>query len=131
MIERDVRLVVGYVAAIAGLGMLINATALVLKARGEEARPAHCPPRAWCGCYLAHFLGLHDRRLWLAREWARLGRATTPAPGAVVVWRHHVGQIVRVTAPGKAIVKSGNDGRRVRTRERSIRDAIAFRQVGA
>lgn len=47
--------------------------------------------------------------------------------GSIVVWRHHVGIIKRVTARGKAIVLSGNDGGRVRERERSTSGAIAFR----
>lgn len=95
-------------------------------------RPDGCPSRAWCGCFLGKHLGLNDRSLWLARNWARVGSAASgPAPGVVVVWPHHVGLIRSVTSPGRAIVLSGNDGRAVRTRERSLRGVIAYRNVGA
>lgn len=94
--------------------------------------PAGCPSRAWCGCYLSKHLGLNDRSLWLARNWARIGSpANGPSPGVVVVWPHHVGLIRQVTGPGRAIVLSGNDGRAVRERERSLRGVIAYRHVGA
>ena len=46
-----------------------------------------------------------------------------------VVWRHHVGVITGRSGSGW-IVKSGNDGNRVRERVRSISGAIAFRHVG-
>jgi hypothetical protein len=134
---RDIRLAVGYVCAIAALGAFINAAAIVMKAKGADRsvgvhRTFSDPrPSRWCGWWLRQKLGVKDRRYNLARAWAGLGRAATPAPGVVVVWRGHVGLIVRVTGQGKAVVKSGNDGGRVRERERSIRNAIAFRQVGA
>jgi hypothetical protein len=86
-------------------------------------------PRAWCGWWLGHHLGMPLRHLWLARNWASVGtRAGGPQIGAIVVWRHHVGIITGHSAKGW-IVKSGNDGRRVRERPRSIAGAIAFRRV--
>lgn len=95
---------------------------------GASGRPMGCPARAWCGCFLSHDLGIHRRDLWVARNWAKIGvPAGGPVAGAIVVWRHHVGVIKRVTSKGKAIVRSGNDGGRVRERERSISGAIAFR----
>jgi hypothetical protein len=94
--------------------------------------PAGCPSRAWCGCYLSKHLGLNDRSLWVARNWARIGSAASgPSPGVVVVWPHHVGLIRHVTGPGRAVILSGNDGRAVRERERSLRGVIAYRHVGA
>jgi hypothetical protein len=42
------------------------------------------------------------------------------------VWRHHVGKITGRTDSGW-LVKSGNDGRAVRERERSLRGVIAYR----
>lgn len=62
---------------------------------------------------------------------ARAGRyigmvAGGPAIGVIVVWWHHVGIITGRTAQGW-LVKSGNDGGRVRERVRSLRGAIAFR----
>jgi len=86
-------------------------------------------PRAWCGWWLGRHLGIGDRKLWLARNWASVGRsAGGPRLGAVVVWRHHVG-IITGRAGGKWVVKSGNDGHAVRERPRSVSGAIAFRAV--
>lgn len=98
----------------------------------HSARPAGCP-RAWCACWLAlHKYGRHVRRLWQARAWARVGRpASGPAPGVIVVYARgrggHVGKITRVIGPGRIVVISGNDGNRVRERERSTRGVIAYR----
>lgn len=96
----------------------------------REAKRAVGRPRAWCGWWLGHHLGMPLRHLWLARNWAGVGsNAGGPAPGVVVVWRHHVGIITGRNDKGW-IVKSGNDGRAVRERARSIAGAIAFRNVG-
>lgn len=93
-----------------------------------EARPAGCPTK-WCGCWLERVLGFADKALWRARNWASVGKpADGPASGVVVVWPHHVG-IITGQAEGKWIVKSGNDGNRVRERPRSMAGVIAFRQV--
>ena len=100
-------------------------------ARHGRARVAHRGgrPRAWCGWWLGNHLGIGDRKLWLARNWASVGHnAGGPRVGAVVVWPHHVG-IITGRAAGKWIVKSGNDGHTVRERPRSIAGAIAFRAV--
>ena len=86
-------------------------------------------PGAWCGWWLGRHLGMTDRRLWLARNWAQVGQnVSTPQIGAVVVWRHHVG-IITGRVGEQWIVKSGNDGSGVRERVRSIAGAIAFRRV--
>jgi hypothetical protein len=63
----------------------------------------------------------------LARNWARYGAPSRPRPGAVVVWRNHVGIIERVVDSCTAIVRSGNDGGAVRSRPRNICNAIAVR----
>jgi len=98
-------------------------------ARHARVARAGGRPRAWCGWWLGHHLGMNNRNLWLARNWASVGRsAGGPRVGAVVVWRHHVG-IITGRAGGKWIVKSGNDGHAVRERPRSIAGAIAFRTV--
>lgn len=87
-------------------------------------------PLAWCGWWLGQHLGMLDRKLWLARNWASVGRAAHgPAVGVIVVWRHHVGIITGRAAKGW-IVKSGNDGHRVRERPRSLARAIAYRVAG-
>ena len=83
----------------------------------------------WCGFYMMQVEGKTDRRLALAREWAREGiNAGGPAIGVIVVWRHHVGKIVGYEN-GQWIINSGNDGGRVRTRPRSVTGAIAFRRL--
>ena len=84
-------------------------------------------PHAWCGYYMRHLLGVVDRNFNLARNWAHFGSpAGGPAIGTIVVWRHHVGIITARNGQGW-VIKSGNDGHRVRERERSVRGAIAFR----
>jgi hypothetical protein len=97
----------------------------------QNGRPAGCPG-AWCGCWLARHLGMASgRALWVARAWARVGApAHGPAPGVVAVWRHHVGIVRAVPSPGRIVLLSGNDGHRVRERERSSRGVIAWRHVG-
>lgn len=94
----------------------------------HAARPFGCPSRAWCGCFLSKHLSLHRRDLWLARNWARLGTAASPAPGTIVVWLHHVGRITAVDGH-KIKVLSGNDGRRVRERWRTMAGVIAVRRI--
>lgn len=76
---------------------------------------------------MRHHLGVSDRSFNLARSWASYGtRASGPAVGTLVVWRHHVG-IITGGSSGAWVVKSGNDGRAVRERVRSVVGAIAFR----
>lgn len=90
-------------------------------------------PRAWCGWWMRRHLGVATPAANLARWWARYGRpAHGPHVGAIVVWARgrrsgHVGIITGRTADGRWIVKSGNDGHRVRERPRSVAGAIAFR----
>lgn len=95
-----------------------------------DGRPAGCPARAWCGCWLAAHLGISNRSLWLARNWASVGHpAGGPQPGAIVVWRHHVGTIKAVEG-SRILVLSGNDGRAVRERWRTTAGVIAYRVPG-
>ena len=60
----------------------------------------------------------------LAWNWRNYGSAGSPQVGAVVVWRHHVGEIVGQASNGQWLVRSGNDGGAVRTRARSISGAV-------
>src|SRR5690606_417247 len=89
-------------------------------------------PRAWCGWWMRHHLGVAARRGNLARWWAGYGsKASGPAVGVIVVWARgrrggHVGIITGRTEAGW-LVTSGNDGGRVRERVRSIGNAIALR----
>jgi hypothetical protein len=102
-----------------------------VRAQAISGRPAACPPRAWCGCFLAHYLGISKPGLWRARQWAYEGNAAGgPQPGAVVVWPHHVG-LIRAVEGNKILVLSGNDGHAVRVRWRSTSGVIAYRQLGA
>jgi hypothetical protein len=95
---------------------------------GEGLRRAVGRPAAWCGWWLGQHLGMPLRKLWLARNWAHIGSPASPGPGVIVVWRHHVG-IITGKQNGQWIVKSGNDGRAVRERARSVAGAIAFRRL--
>jgi hypothetical protein len=85
---------------------------------GVGARPAR-----WCGWWLRTQLG-GGPELNLARNWKNWGRPSGPQVGAVVVWSHHVGVITGRAANGQWIVKSGNDGGRVRERPRSVAGAV-------
>jgi hypothetical protein len=85
---------------------------------GVGARPAR-----WCGWWLRTQLG-GGPELNLARNWKSWGRPSGPQVGAVVVWSHHVGIITGRAASGQWIVKSGNDGGRVRERPRSVTGAV-------
>lgn len=97
----------------------------VRDANGNRADPR---PHAWCGWWLRHQLGVASRVFNRAIAWARYGsRASGPAPGVIAVYPHHVGIVVAVPGPGRMVMKSGNDGHAVRTRERSTRGVIAWR----
>lgn len=85
-------------------------------------------PRAWCGWWMRTQLG-GGPEYNLAANWRHYGRASGPQVGAVVVWPHHVGMITGRTANGQWIVKSGNDGNRVRERPMSVAGAV-FRTSG-
>jgi uncharacterized protein (TIGR02594 family) len=64
----------------------------------------------------------------LARSFASYGRpAPGPVPGAIVVFPHHVGFVMRVEGPGRIRVVSGNHGHRVGEGTYSTRRAIAYR----
>ena len=80
-------------------------------------------PSRWCGWWMRTQKG-GGPELNLARNWKNWGRPSGPRIGAVVVWSHHVGMITGRTASGQWIVKSGNDGGRVRERPRSVAGAV-------
>jgi hypothetical protein len=85
-------------------------------------------PSRWCGWWMRTQFG-GGSEYNLARNWAKRGRPLNgPRVGAVVVWAHHVGYITGRTASGQWIVKSGNDGGRVRERPRSVAGAV-FRKI--
>lgn len=81
-------------------------------------------PSRWCGWWMRTQRG-GGPHLNVAWNWSKWGRPLSgPRVGAVVVWRHHVGEIVGRADNGKWIVRSGNDGGRVRTRARSVSGAV-------
>ena len=98
--------------------------------RHSASHQAAGRPRAWCGWFMRGQVGSDPGPSFnLARSWASYGsNAGGPQVGAIVVWRHHVGKIVG-HENGQWIIQSGNDGRAVRTRPRSIAGAIAFRRA--
>lgn len=99
-----------------------------ISTRRRTHRSHWARPHRWCGWYMRQLMGVSDPRFNLARNWARYGRpAYGPAPGVIVVWRGHVGKIVGPCHGSMCMVHSGNDGRAVRTRLRSVARAIAFR----
>jgi hypothetical protein len=115
--------------------IILAAALLCAHTIDANARPSHRNyhshrASAWCGSYMSRYFGKSDRRLRLAREWAREGyNVSGPGIGVVVVWRHHVDVITGRTSDGEWIVHSGNDGGAVRTRPRSVAGAIAFRRI--
>lgn len=80
-------------------------------------------PGAWCGWWMRTQRG-GGPEYNLAWNWSRRGQPTEPKVGAVVVWRHHVGEITGRAKNGQWIVRSGNDGGRVRERARSVSGAV-------
>jgi hypothetical protein len=80
-------------------------------------------PGKWCGWWMRTQKG-GGPEFNVAWNWRKYGSPSGPQVGAVVVWRHHVGMIVGRAANGQWIVKSGNDGGKVRTRARSVAGAV-------
>lgn len=95
---------------------------------GTDGYYSSARPGPWCGWWMRTQFG-GGPELNLARNWTGVGHASEPRPGAIVVWSHHVGVITGRASTGQWIVKSGNDGGRVRERPRSISGAIAFRAM--
>ena len=83
-------------------------------------RPAGCP-HAYCGCGLRKYLGLSDKRLNLAWNWARLFPRTQARAGAAAVRRHHVMLLVRQVSGSRWIVRDYNSGKGLsRIHERDV-----------
>jgi hypothetical protein len=73
-------------------------------------RPAGCP-HAYCGCGLRKYLGLADKRLNLASNWARFFRhEAAPRAGLAAVRAHHVMYIERSMGSGLWLVRDYNSG---------------------
>jgi hypothetical protein len=80
-------------------------------------------PGKWCGWWMRTQRG-GGPEFNVAWNWRNYGSPAVPQVGAVVIWRHHVGEIVGQAADGRWIVRSGNDGGRVRERARSVAGAL-------
>lgn len=73
--------------------------------RANTSRLNWVPPRnKQCGWYLRNKRGIADADLNLAANWARKRPRTSAGPGAVVVWRHHVAEIVSMSGRCRATV---------------------------
>lgn len=106
-----------YVALVLFTAIIINAYVIIKKSRGAD-RPSNCPPRAWCGCWAANQVGIHDpkqfKMLWVARNWAHYGSpARRGCVGCIAVLTRgkdggHVGFVEGYDARGNPIIRSGN-----------------------
>jgi hypothetical protein len=84
-------------------------------------------PSRWCGWEMRQLVGSDPGTEYnLARNWTKWGSSGPAGVGAVVVWPHHVGKIVG-QENGQWLIQSGNDGRALRTRARSLAGVIAIR----
>jgi hypothetical protein len=99
--------------------------------RHHRSAPVHDGrPAAWCGWWMRHQVGSDPGSAFnLARNWIHWGRrANGPAPGVIGVQPHHVFKVIDVVDHTRILAISGNDGHAVRTRIRSMRGVIAWRQ---
>jgi hypothetical protein len=102
---------------------------LVYDANGNDGtviggRPAGCPYQ-YCGCGLARYLGLGDKRLNLAWNWARLFARTSAYAGAAAVRYHHVVLLVQQVAGTIWTVRDYNGGRHLSyIHERDVRGYV-------
>jgi uncharacterized protein (TIGR02594 family) len=102
-------------------------------AAAERYRGTNPTGRAhdWCAMFANLVLrrtGHHGSGSALARSFAHYGRpAPGPVPGAIVVFPHHVGFVIRAEGGGRIRVVSGNHGHRVGEGIYSTRRAIAYR----
>ena len=73
-------------------------------------RPDGCP-HAYCGCGLRKYLGLADRRLNLASNWARLfPHEAAPRAGLAAVRSGHVMYIESAAGNGQWMIRDYNSG---------------------
>ena len=73
-------------------------------------RPDDCPSR-YCGCGLRKYLGINDKRLNLAWNWAKLfPRESAPRPGLAAVRHGHVMYIEASAGDGQWLIRDYNSG---------------------
>ena len=88
------------------------------------SRPAGCP-HEYCGCGLRTYLGLSDKRLNLAWNWARFFPRTSAHAGAAAVRRGHVMLLESQVSGSVWIVRDYNSGSGFsRVHERDVRGYI-------
>ena len=87
-----------------------NRAAPVYQDTSIGGRPAGCP-HAYCGCGLRKYLGLADKRLNLASNWARLfPHEATPRAELAAVRNHHVMYIEASAGDGLWLIRDYNSG---------------------
>lgn len=115
VLTNEGKRICGPVAARRGGAVDANGNRTVRVANADNGtiiggRPAGCP-HAYCGCGLRKYLGLADKRLNLASNWARLfPRVAGPGPGVVAVRSGHVMYIERAVGDGQWLVRDYNSG---------------------
>jgi hypothetical protein len=122
-------IIVAIIFAMLAFFIIGNAKAQPFDANGNGTqiiggRPSGCPFR-YCGCALARFLGISDRRLNLAWNWAKLFPRTDARAGAAAVRRGHVMLLVAQVSPSDWLVRDYNSGRGLsRIHVRSVRGFV-------
>ena len=96
------------------------------------SRPSDCP-HAYCGCGLRKYLGLEDKRLNLASNWARLfPRESGPRAGLAAVRSGHVMYIEGSAGNGQWRVRDYNSGGGLsRVHVRDVRGYVFVNPHGA
>jgi len=95
-------------------------------------RPSGCP-HSYCGCGLRKYLGLEDKRLNLASNWARLfPRESGPRAGLAAVRSGHVMYIEGAAGDGQWLVRDYNSGGGLsRVHVRDVRGYVFVNPHGA
>ncbi len=96
------------------------------------SRPSDCP-HSYCGCGLRKYLGLEDKRLNLASNWARLfPREAGPRAGLAAVRSGHVMYIEGSAGNGQWLVRDYNSGGGLsRVHVRDVRGYVFVNPHGA
>ena len=109
---NDGRVVCGAAAAVGTQGISPDRGSVQIVNEGTiiGSRPQDCP-HSYCGCGLRKYLGLSDKRLNLASNWAKLfPRAPGPAAGVAAVRSGHVMYIESSAGDGQWLVRDYNSG---------------------